>query len=506
MALTILVITLFFLAVLVSSKVTLQNPSFETPPTNLTTNATSQFMLLDSKINVIPGWSYKGTVWYVTSGGNISLPGNGHGLQLGPNGMINQTFKSYDSYDCVLTFTIAPSSAECANNYTAVNVSAPGVSKVFFYDESLGTEMWQTYAFSVGGDEIKRGFFGVKIQSVVATTSHSNVTCWPIVDALLVKAIGPQTWYTDNPILNNGFEVGPAFMGNSSQGILLEAGSNRQPSVPLQGWTILGILKYIDSKHFAVPEGRGAIELISGNPSGIATNTYFYRQGQFTLEFIMGDANDSCVGDFVVYLQVGNTIWNFTTRSIGVGSSEKHSVTFMAEFSHDEPVPISFYSFNETRTSDQQVLCGPVIDGTNVRYSSGIRSKKLHIIFMVLSIVATMTKSTIQEYSGANNEDMDPTVVATLRKTAVEKRSCANNEDMDHMVDTMTKSAVQERASANNEDMDPTVATVTKSSVQERSAAHDEDVDPTVATVTKSAVQECWPFSHGSLINDIPKQ
>ncbi|PWA49728.1 hypothetical protein CTI12_AA457510 [Artemisia annua] len=247
------------------------NPSFETPPTNLKTNATSQFMLLDSEINVIPGWSFKVTVWYVTSGGNISLPGNGHGLQLGPNGMINQTFKSYDTYDCVLTFTVAPSSGECANNYTAVNVSASGASKVFFYDESLGTEMWQTYAFSVGWVEIKRGFFGVKIQSVVTTTSHSNVTCWLIVDALLVKAIGPQTWYSGNPILNSGFEVEPAFMGNSSQGVLLEAGSNTQPSIPLQGWTILGTLKYIDSKHFAVPEGRGAIELISRSPSGIAT-------------------------------------------------------------------------------------------------------------------------------------------------------------------------------------------------------------------------------------------
>ncbi|PWA34955.1 hypothetical protein CTI12_AA614070 [Artemisia annua] len=389
MTLRILVITLFFLAMLVSSKVTLQNPSFETPPTNLTTNATSQFMLLDSKINVIPGWSFKGTVWYVTSGGNISLPGNGHGLQLGPNGMINQTFKSYDSYDCVLTFTIAPSSAECANNYTAVNVSAPGVSKVFFYDESLGTEMWQTYAFSVGGNEIKRGFFGVEIQSVVTTTSRSNVTCWPIIDALLVKAIRTQTWYSGNPILNSGFEVGPAFMGNSSQGVLLEGGSNRQPSVPLQGWTILGTLKYIDSKHFAVPEGRGAIELISGSSSGIATNAYLYGQGQFTLDFIIGDANDSCVGDLTIFVQIKYMTWNFTMRSIGVGSSEKCSVTFKAEFSNDEPVPISFYGFNETRTSGNQVLCGPVIDGINLQYSSGIRSKK-HIIFMVLIIVLSV--------------------------------------------------------------------------------------------------------------------
>nr|GEY20509.1 hypothetical protein [Tanacetum cinerariifolium] len=34
------------------------------------------------------------------------------------------------------------------------------------------------------------------------------------------------------------------------------------------------------------------------------------------LDFIMGDANDSCVGDLTVYVQVKDMIWNFTTRSI----------------------------------------------------------------------------------------------------------------------------------------------------------------------------------------------
>lgn len=202
---------------------------------------------------------------------------------------------------------------------------------------------------------------------------------------------------TDNRFANNGFEVGPAFLDNSSQGILLEAESNIDPSIyvqsPLQYWTILGVVKYIDSKHYAVPRGGRAVELVSGYPSGIMYNIQFFSHGPLTIDFFMGDANNSCVGDFIVFLQVGNTIWNFTMRSIGVGSSEKHSVNMKAEFSNTELVPISFASFNETRTSDHKVLCGPIIDSVFLRFSSGLSSKKLHNEWVIFSVVLAVTLS-----------------------------------------------------------------------------------------------------------------
>ncbi|XP_071709341.1 protein DUF642 L-GALACTONO-1,4-LACTONE-RESPONSIVE GENE 2-like [Rutidosis leptorrhynchoides] len=367
----------------------LQNSGFETRPTNVTINTTSQFVLLNNKINVIPGWAFNGTVWYVTAGGNISLPGNGHGVQLGPNGMINQTFKSDGSYDYVLTFTLAPSSIECANNFTAVNVSGPSSSKVFNFKESLEIEMWQTYAYSIWSAEIRHGVMGIQIQSVASSSA-----CWPIVDTILVNGIETLRMYEAMGFVNSGFEVGPTFIDNSSQGILLEPGSDEDPfnpyqsaQSPLQEWTILGMVKYIDSKHYAVPRGRAAIELVSGSPSGIVYNTQFLKQGKVIIDFFMGDANDSCVGDFMVFLQVKNMIWNFTMRSIGIGSSEKHSVTFNAKFSNNEWIPISFYSFNETRTSNHQVLCGPMIDSPTIQFSSGLRSKKLHHIWLVFSLV-----------------------------------------------------------------------------------------------------------------------
>ncbi|PWA49729.1 lysine--tRNA ligase [Artemisia annua] len=209
----------------------------------------------------------------------------------------------------------------------------------------------------------------------------------------------------------------------------------------------------------------------------------------------MGDANDSCVGDLTIFVQVKDMIWNFTMRSIGVGSSEKYSVTFKAEFNHDEPVPISFYSFNKTRTSDHQMIDAlGCLDKPNIKFAtmtkSVIRERSTAGDEDMDPTVATMIKSTVQEeWSGANNEDMGPTV-ATMTKLAVQEQSALDDVDMHPTVATLTKSEVQERSAADDEDMDSEVAAMTKSAVQEPSAADNEDMDPTVATMTKSAVQE----------------
>ncbi|PWA98827.1 hypothetical protein CTI12_AA011570 [Artemisia annua] len=394
MALTIVIILCFLSASLVSSIVTLQNPSFELPPANLNTNSASQFVLLNSDINTIPGWSYQGTVWYVTAGKNVSLPGDGHGLQLGPNGVISQTFSYDGSDDYVLTFTIAPSSPDCAKQAIAVSVSGPSVSKVFSYQASLGKETWQTYAYALWRNElIPTSVLTVQIESVTAR-STGNSACWPIVDDLLLSGINYPKVSVGNFILNGGFEVGPSFPQSSSQGILLEAESNIDPSSPVQSalqyWIVVGTVRYIDSKHYTVAEGLKAVELVSGNPSGIAYNTVFLQSGQVTLEFYMGDAGDSCVGVFTVVAQVGTRKWNFTTRSKGDGSSNKYSLSFNAPTSPTEVVSISFASYDETRNSNN-VLCGPVIDGILGTYSNGSPSTRLQnsLVIFCLGLVFT---------------------------------------------------------------------------------------------------------------------
>ncbi|KAL7135079.1 hypothetical protein ABFS83_11G069100 [Erythranthe nasuta] len=360
----------------------LQNPDFEIPPSNTTTNSsTSQFLLL-TKSNSILGWSFNGTVSYVTSGSNLSFPRNGgaHAVQLGENGTINQTLRAKgEILDYVLNFNLIPQSEDCANNRTAVNVtirekSFPDRSKMFSLGRNLSRNLWESHAFYLGrlGDE------SINIQITSVKTNYSqnyinSATCWPLVDAFTVKKNWLPRWYEGNGLANGDFEIGPAFLKNSSDGIILDEEQERFDS-PLQEWSILGKVKYIDSKNYKVPRGKAAIELLTGDPSGIQIDLNLQTKFTYALNFTMGDANNSCAGDLTVYVQVGNDVHNFTVRSNGTVSAFKRSITFKPEFPSTTETSIVFYSFNETRTS-YGVLCGPVIDNVILKGSDGGRIK-----------------------------------------------------------------------------------------------------------------------------------
>lgn len=359
---------------------------------NIAENATSQFLLLDKKQNSIPGWSFNGTVWYVTPAANLSLPGNGHAIQLGENGRINQTFKGTDDYyDYILTFTLAAQNENCFDNFTAVNVSVldpryrydDDRSQVFSLGRNLSRQLWISYGFHLGSWGSKKDSISLEIKSV-AQNLEQNVTCWPVVDNFIVKRNGMPRWYGDNGIANGNFEIGPAVIKNSSEGILLNEESSSYHT-PLQQWKILGTVKYIDSKHFKVPRDNAAIELFSGYPSGIQADFVFQREQTYTLNFTIGDADDSCVGDLLVLLQVGNDVRNYTFQSNGTGSGKsRHSVSFSIASESSRDTSIVFYRFNETWASDG-VLCGPVLDNISLyMLSSSSSSGKLKLWYGVV--------------------------------------------------------------------------------------------------------------------------
>ncbi|KAL8037932.1 hypothetical protein ABFX02_11G070000 [Erythranthe guttata] len=358
----------------------LQNPDFEIPPSNITTNSsTSQFILL-TKENPIPGWSFKGTVSYVTSGANLSFPGNSgaHAVQLGENGTISQTIKARGLMEYVLSFNLIPQSEDCANNRTAVNVSVHGKydyshrSKVFSLGRNLSMNLWESYAFFLG--RLAAESLNLHITSVNTTKAkdaNNNVTCWPIVDAFTVRKNRLPMWEYENRLANGDFEIGPAFLKNSSEGILLDEEQKRFDS-PLQEWSILGTIKYIDSINYKVPRSKAAIELVSADLSGIQIGLNLETKSTYTLNFTMGDANNSCAGDFTVYVQVADNVHNFTMRSNGTGSAFVKSITFKSELPSTVETSIAIYSFNETRTSNG-MLCGPVIDNIILKGSNGGR-------------------------------------------------------------------------------------------------------------------------------------
>ncbi|KAL0357772.1 UNVERIFIED_CONTAM: hypothetical protein Scaly_1462900 [Sesamum calycinum] len=78
----------------------------------------------------------------------------GHAVQLGENGRINQTLRgTADGYwDHILSFNLAALNEGCAaDSHAAVNVSVLETWKVFFLGRNLSRDMWERYAFYMGG-------------------------------------------------------------------------------------------------------------------------------------------------------------------------------------------------------------------------------------------------------------------------------------------------------------------------------------------------------------------
>ncbi|XP_017635698.1 protein DUF642 L-GALACTONO-1,4-LACTONE-RESPONSIVE GENE 2 [Gossypium arboreum] len=345
---------LFFLLGFASADY-LQNSDFESPPKNLTGNSSVPFVLLNEN-NTIPGWTFQGTVQYVTAGRIMALPDNGHAIQLGQDAKINQTFQANGDYmEYILTFTLAPGGQNCSANAN-ITVSGPDNQGIFSFKQHYGKQAWQSYGLYLGlsgQDETVNLVFESQ-----AVESDDNSTCWPVIDSLLVKAVENLVQGKDNLLLNGGFEFGPDFLSNSTEGILLDSASSPVQS-PLSQWAMVGTIKYIDSKHFFVPHGNAAVEIVSGVSAGIHTEVTLAKGSAYNLEFTLGDANNACEGDFIVEVRAGSVAQNFTIRSDGTGSAEKSSIKF--EVDSNATTPISFSSFTTSQTKDG-IFCGPVVD------------------------------------------------------------------------------------------------------------------------------------------------
>ncbi|THU49756.1 hypothetical protein C4D60_Mb06t12880 [Musa balbisiana] len=363
-------------ALAAASAALLQNGNFEFPPSNIKPNSSTPLLPL-SKNNTIPGWSFNGTVYYVTAGPNISLPDNGHAIQLGLNGVIRQTIRLTSIYaQYILTFSITSVNGSCKAPAAVLNVSFVGSwfykSSVFLVEGKYGRKSWESHACSLGrmageGDPV---VLELRSQSVEA---DHNVTCGPVVDTAILKRFDPMGGYADE-FVNGGFEDGPIFIKNSSEGILLEP-TEDLTNTPLFEWAVFGAVKYVDSKHYLVPEGNAAVEIVS--TSGAIRTILLLKEGSsYRLEFVMGVPIDSCTGELILGVQAGPTSQNFTLPSNGTGYSKKFSLGFRAE---TNLTSIGFMNIQGGETSDHMicgplvdnVICGPLVD--NVSISASLR-------------------------------------------------------------------------------------------------------------------------------------
>lgn len=165
----------------------------------------------------------------------------------------------------------------------------------------------------------------------------------------------------DNLVKNGGFEEGPFPIFNSSNGVLLPPKQEDLVS-PLPGWMIesLKAVKFIDSEHFNVPFGHGAIELIAGRESVIAQILRTVPNKVYNMKFTVGDAKNACHGSMMVEAFAAKDTLKVPFKSEGKGKFKSVSFKFRAI---ENRTRITFYSsFYHTRIHDYGSLCGPVID------------------------------------------------------------------------------------------------------------------------------------------------
>lgn len=169
----------------------------------------------------------------------------------------------------------------------------------------------------------------------------------------------------DNLVKNNGFEEGPHRLRNASEGILIPPKMEDVES-PLPGWIIesLKAVKYIDKRHFQVPFGRAAIELVAGKESAIAQIIRTLPNKNYNLTLTVGDANNDCHGDMMVEAYVGKHAFKVPFTSVGKGNFKTVSFKFTAVGIRTR---LTFFSsFYHTRMNNYGALCGPIIDEVKV--------------------------------------------------------------------------------------------------------------------------------------------
>ncbi|CAK7342592.1 unnamed protein product [Dovyalis caffra] len=308
----------------------------------------------------LPKWEINGTVEYVSGGPQpgsfyLAIPRGVHAVRLGNEASISQNLTVKPGSIYALTFG---ATRTCAQD-EVLRASVPGQSS----DLPL-----QTLYSSNGGDTYALAWKATS--KVVKVTFHNpgiqeDPTCGPLLDAIAIKEMLPLKYTKGNLVKNGGFEVGPHVFNNFSTGILIPPKQQDLIS-PLPGWIIESLkpVKYIDSKHFFVPSGFGAIEMVAGRESAIAQVIRTIPTKFYNLTFTIGDAKNACHGSMMVEAFAAKETLKVPYASQGKGGFKTASFRFQAISVRTR---ITFYSaYYHTKLHDYGHLCGPVLDNVRV--------------------------------------------------------------------------------------------------------------------------------------------
>ncbi|KAE8720960.1 zinc-metallopeptidase, peroxisomal-like isoform X1 [Hibiscus syriacus] len=333
----------------------LKNGNFEQAPKQEQLNKT----VIVGKYS-LPGWEIEGLVELVSGGPQpggfyFPIPRGAHAVRLGNEASISQNVDVKPGLVYSITFG---ATRTCAQD-EVLRISVPGQST----DISI-----QTLYSTDGGDTMAIAF-KAKDKTVRLTFHNLGVqedpTCGPMLDAIAIKELPPLTYTPGNLVKNSGFETGPHTFKNYSTGVLLPP--HKQDTIsPLPGWIIESLkpVKFIDKKHFSVPSGLFAVEMVAGRESAIAQVIRTVPNKLYTLSFTVGDAKNNCHGSMMVEAFAGKQTLKVPYVSQGKGGFKTASFKFQATSARTR---ITFYSaYYHTKLDDFGHMCGPVLDDVKV--------------------------------------------------------------------------------------------------------------------------------------------
>ncbi|KAK7831415.1 hypothetical protein CFP56_027474, partial [Quercus suber] len=297
----------------------------------------------------LPKWEINGLVEYVSGGPQpggffFAIPRGVHAVRLGNEASISQNVTVNPGSIYSLTFG---ATRTCAQD-EVLRISVPS------YSANLSI---QTLYSSDGGDTYAWAFMATS--KVVKVTFHNpgiqeDPTCGPLLDAIAIKELLPLKYSKGtfpnsfifglgNLVKNSDFEIGPHVFKNFSTGILLPPKQLDLIS-PLPGWIIESLkpVKYIDKKHFFVPSGLAAIELVAGRESAIAQIIRTVPNKFYNLTFTIGDAKNACHGSMMVEAFAAKETLKVPYESQARVQFRQTRITFFSAYYHTSFMTTSY--------------------------------------------------------------------------------------------------------------------------------------------------------------------
>ncbi|OVA11863.1 Protein of unknown function DUF642 [Macleaya cordata] len=365
----------------------LKNGDFESSPTNGFSNEG----VVDGSA-YIPEWKSSGTVELVKSGQKqggmiLIVPQGLHAVRLGNDAEISQDLKLEKGSLYSITFSAART---CAQLET-LNISVPPASQTIDLQTLYNVQGWDFYsvAFQADSDDAHVVFQNPGMED--------DPTCGPIIDDVAIKKLFTPDKPKDNAVINGDFEEGPWMFRNTSLGVLLPTHLDEETTT-LPGWIIESnrAVRYIDSYDFKVPQGKRAIELLSGKEGIISKMVETQPNKQYSLTFALGHAGDSCQQQALAIMAfAGDQAQNIHYMPTTNQTYDTANLTFTAKA---ERTRIAFYSvYYNQRSDDKSSLCGPVVDDVKVwgvsrssrlRILSGGLGRLALILFVIMTLVS----------------------------------------------------------------------------------------------------------------------